>query len=415
MKKRDFAILSWLLCLLMLTGVNGAQAQQSIQFPPSNSWFFLGNAGTSRSVSVGSVCEQEAEWDSFLPISLSAADFSSNQLVGGITDAPQNGLSGRGWRLGHVDHNLNLETFSIVSANRDGHSVDPAYLNSRLVISNEVIYAVDYMDWGSYEVQFSGYSPSNGQTYLNQYEGFVFSIARVFGVGFGDIGEDGFLMPDPVEGIFNGSGLLTAFSYPVGVVVIPIPTRVTRDGLDVTSSTRNSILLLSGGRFSVPRGTSGTGFVVVMGVPAGSYEVEIASFSDCRSSFPESPVLRFRVRSTAQPPQASPLPQPSIQPDPSPTPNDTLQFAGPLVTRLEIARVRLGEAGLLTLHGKRLSSIRSATLGGMPVNLGPIIKHGTRERRQIVFTGLGRTGPFDLILETSRGRLTLARAVTVLP
>lgn len=103
---------------------------------------------------------------------------------------------------------------------------------------------------------------------------------------------------------------------------------------------------------------------------------------------------------------------PSVPSEASPP---TAGFTGPLVSRLERAGVKVGEASLVTLHGKRLGSISSATLGGKPVRLGPTVKNGTKEQRQIFFTGVYRAGPYDLILETLRGRLTLARAITVLP
>ena len=316
--------------------------------------------------------------------------------------------------MGLVNQNLGLETYSLISASRDGQSIDHSYLTSRIVIKDDIVFLVDYVELGSYSLSLSGYSPSFGQTYQNSPGNLSFRADNL-GIRFMDVGEDGFVMPDPEEGLFGGSGLLTTFEFPVGVAVNPFPSRITRNGIDVTSRFRNSVLLLSGGAFSVPLRESGFGFVVATALPEGSYEVHVDVSSDCRNLPLEPPLLRFQVQSGNQAPTVAPLPEATQQPALADNPGTVNQFAGSLISRIERARVRVGENGMLTINGKRLSSIRSATLGGQPVLLGPIFREGTSESRQVFFSGLRRTGTQALVLETSQGRLSFARAVTVIP
>lgn len=417
MKIRVPVFLTWLFCALLFSANSGAQAQQSAQLAPAGFVFNLESwtGPNGGPLSIGSLCERMAGWGPMSPVSLSAADFSSNALANGPTSTPQNDLNGHGWIVGLVLQNLGLETYALISASRDGQSIDPTYLISRLVIKDDILFLVDYVELGSYSISLSGYSPFYGQTYLNSPDWNLSFRADNLGIRFMNVGEDGFVTPDPEVGLFRGSGLLTTFDFPVGAAVNPFPSRITRNGTDVTSRFRNSVLLLSGGAFSVPLRASGSGFVVTTGLPEGSYEVQVDVSSDCRTLPSEPPLLRFQVQSGDQAPTVAPLPEAPRQPALAEPHGTVNQFAGSLISRVENARVRVGESGMLKVSGKRLSSIRSATLGGQLVLLGPIIREGASESRQVFFSGLRRTGTHALVLETSQGRLSFARAVTVIP
>lgn len=420
MRIRIPAYLICLLCAIFLSANSGAQAQQSIQLAPAGLVFNIEswtgpNTSHGTPISIGSLCEQMADWGPMSPVSLSAADFSSNALTNGPTSTPQNDLNGRGWIVGLVLQNIGLETYSLISASRDGQSIDPSYLISRLLIKNDIIHVVDYLEFGSYSISLSGYSPSFGQTYRNSPDWNLSFSAGNEGLRFMDIGQDGFLLPDPEEGLFKGTGIVTTFAFPVGANVFSSPARVTRNGLDVTGSIRNSILFLSGGPFSAPLRSSGFGFVVATALPEGSYEVQVDVSSDCRTLTPEPPVLRFLVQAGAQSPTTASLPEAPRQPPSFEAPGVVNQFSGSLISRVGAARVRVGESGVLKIHGQRLGSIRSATIGGNLAMMGPIIRDGSSEYRQVFFSGLGRTGTHALVLETSQGRLSVSRALIVTP
>lgn len=85
-----------------------------------------------------------------------------------------------------------------------------------------------------------------------------------------------------------------------------------------------------------------------------------------------------------------------------------VSFAGPLISRLE--RSIVGGTGSVTLYGKRLFTVTSATVGGLDVTLTKT----TRTGKFIVvnFSDLP-AGTHDLVLSSTGGKMTLRGAVTV--
>lgn len=85
-----------------------------------------------------------------------------------------------------------------------------------------------------------------------------------------------------------------------------------------------------------------------------------------------------------------------------------VSFAGPLVARLE--RSIVGGTGSVTIHGKRLFTVTSATVGGLDVTLTKTTRNG--KFIVVSFENLP-AGSHDLVLNSTGGKMTLRGAVTI--
>lgn len=85
-----------------------------------------------------------------------------------------------------------------------------------------------------------------------------------------------------------------------------------------------------------------------------------------------------------------------------------VQFAGPLLSRIE--RSIVDGTGSVTVYGKRLFTVTSATVGGIEVTLTKASK--TDKSMVVSFEDLP-SGSHDLVLHTTNGKITLRSAVVI--
>jgi hypothetical protein len=83
-------------------------------------------------------------------------------------------------------------------------------------------------------------------------------------------------------------------------------------------------------------------------------------------------------------------------------------FGGPLVMGSTLPHFTQGEEGTVTLTGKRMNKITSATINGVAVTV-------TADRRSATITvpATLAAGTYDLVLQTTNGRLTVMRFIKV--
>ena len=83
-------------------------------------------------------------------------------------------------------------------------------------------------------------------------------------------------------------------------------------------------------------------------------------------------------------------------------------FGGPLVMGSTLPHFTQGEEGTVTLAGKRMNKITSATINGVAVTV-------TADRRSATINVPANlaSGTYDLVLQTTNGRLTVMRFIKV--
>lgn len=87
---------------------------------------------------------------------------------------------------------------------------------------------------------------------------------------------------------------------------------------------------------------------------------------------------------------------------------EPVQFGGPLISGFSRPVIAAGTEGAFALTGKRLHSIRSAMIGGVAAEV-----RAGRNSAQISIPSELAPGVYNLVLETTNGRITVLRFVTV--